>query len=239
MRIRWLTPILLLAFSEVGLTSDLVVVASDEPSLKAGAVIDGSQPIEIRSGARVSLISSSGRTFLLEGPYEGTPDPGVAPADGDLVESLSRLITRENRSSTALAVFRGVNKRTVGRPDLWGIDIAQAGSYCLRRDTPAYLWWEAARAGAIVQLSKGAGTGSGVRIRWPSAKRHLAWPDALDLADGAGYVARFRAGDEGQRLVILFMPDLASHAHRVAWMAEHGCTAQAFKILDALAEGEI
>jgi hypothetical protein len=240
MRIWWLLPVLVLAVSQAGYPAELVVIASDGSSLKAGTVIDGSHPVKIPAGGRVTLISSSGKTIVLEGPYDAAPDPTQAPADGDLVESLSRLIDQEDRSSTALAVFRGTDKKApADRPDLWGIDIARAGSYCLRRDVPAFLWWDAARAGAIVNLSDDSDRSRGARIRWPSAKRQLAWPDALTLADGAVYVARFRSGDEGERLMVRFMPDLSSDAHRIAWMAEHGCTGQALKVLNALAGGEL
>lgn len=239
MRTWWLLPVLVLAVAGAGYPAELVVIASDEPSLKAGAVIDGSRPIKIPAGARVALISSTGKTIVLEGPYDGTPDPSRAPAEGDLVESLSRLVTQEEQSSTALAVARTVDKIPDGRPDLWGINIARAGSHCLRRDVPPFLWWDGARAGAIVSLSDGADNTRHVRIRWPSPKRHLAWPDALELTDGATYIARFRSGDEGERLLVLFMPDLATDAHRVAWMAGHDCTGQALKVLNALAEGEL
>lgn len=240
MRIRWLLAIFALGLAGAVNAAELVVIASSEPTLEVGAVIDGSRPLKIPAGARVTLISSTGRTVVLEGPYDGMPDPTRAPADGDLVESLSRLITQESGSSTALAVFRGANvKKPENRPDLWGIDIARAGRYCLRRDIPAYLWWNNARAGAVVSLDRASSDDGGVRIRWPSAKRQLLWPESLMLADGAVYVARFRSGDEGERLAVRFMPTLASDAHRVAWMANYGCTGQALKVLNAIAAGEL
>ena len=240
MRSGWLFPVLTLMVAGAGNAAELVVIASNQPSLKAGAVIDGSRPMTIPSGGRVTLISSTGRTIVLEGPHDGAPDPSQAPAGGDLVRSLSRLIDQQQDSSTALAVFRGVDRKShPARPDLWGIDIARGDRYCLRRDIAPFLWWEAARAGAIVSLSDAADASRAVRIRWPSAKRDLVWPDGLELIDGATYVARFRSGDEGERLAVRFMPKLPSDPHRVAWMAEHGCVTQASRVLDALAKGEL
>lgn len=240
MRIRWLLALFALALAQAGHSAELVVIASTQPSLEVGAIIDGDRPLEIPSGARVTLISSTGKKIVLEGPYDGSPDPTRGPAESDLVESLSRLITKKGDASTALAVFRDVGaKDPPFRADLWGIDIARAGDYCLRRDIPAFLWWNEARAGAIVTLGHAADEDAGVRIRWPSPKRELLWPGSLDLADGVTYVSRFRAGDVGEYLRVRFMPDLASDAHRVAWMAEHGCTDQALKVLGALAAGEL
>lgn len=240
MRSWWLLPALTLALAGAANAAELVVIASDQASLKAGAVIDGSRPIAIAPGARVTFISSTGRTIVLEGPHEGAPDPSQAPAGGDLVQSLSRLVDQQRDSSTALAVFRGVDRTSHPvRPDLWGIHIARDDRYCLRRDIAPFLWWEAARAGAIVSLSDAADASRAVRIRWPSAKRDLVWPDGLELIDGATYVARFRSGDEGERLAVRFMPELPSDPHRIAWMAENGCVNQASRVLDALARGEL
>lgn len=232
--------VLALLLAAPGHAAELVVIASNQPSLKIGAVVDGGRAMEISKGASVTLISSTGKTIVLEGPYSGVPDPAAAPADGGLVQSLSRLIEQKRDPSTALAVFRGVDRRSnAERPDLWGIDIGRGDRYCLRRDATAFLWWEGARSGAIVSLSNAAEAGGGVRIRWPSPKRELIWPDTLELIDGATYVVRFRSGDQGKRLEVRFMPDLPSDPHRIAWMVEHGCDAQASRVLDALARGEL
>jgi hypothetical protein len=176
----------------------------------------------------------------LSGPYNGPPDVSSSRSDGRLVDSLSRLITREANSPTTLAVFRsGLNKAPTGRPDLWGIDIMHAGTYCLRTDQPTMLWWEAARSGAVVALSSIGDGSRSVRIRWPREKRYLAWPKELELTDGAIYVVRFRSDEPGEPLVTLLMPNLDTDAHRAGWMAEHGCTRQALKVLDVMGKGEL
>lgn len=220
--------------------ADVVVIASSDPSVEVGAVMDGSRPFTLAAAASVVLVSSQGRTIKLSGPYHGAPDPSPSRADGRLVESLSRLIAREASSPTTLAVFRGaVRHAPADRPDIWGIDIARAGNYCLRPDRPTTLWWAAARSGAIVTLSsRGAEAGS-VRLRWPEGKRHLSWPRELILTDGAEFVARFWSGDDGEQLVTVLMPGLDTDAHRAAWMANHGCTRQALEVLDAMGKGEL
>jgi hypothetical protein len=35
------------------------------------------------------------------------------------------------------------------------------------------------------------------------------------------------------------MPNLATDAHRAAWMAEHGCTRQALRVLTAMGKEEL
>ncbi len=218
---------------------DLVVISSSDPSIEAGVVIDGSRPISIAANAAVVLVSSGGRTIKLSGPYNGAPDTSASSSDSRLVDSLSRLITKEAGSPTTLAVFRGGFKQApADRPDIWGIDIARAGKYCVRRDRPVMLWWAAARSGAVVTFSSTGDSSRNARISWPRGKRHLAWPKELTLSDRATYVARFWSNDNGEQLVTVLMPDLGTNAHRAAWMAEHGCTRQALKVLDAMGKEE-
>ena len=67
----------------------------------------------------------------------------------------------------------------------------------------------------------------------------MTWPKELTLSDGATYVARFWSEDNGEQLVTVLMPNLGTDAHRAAWMAEHGCTRQALKVLDAIAKEQL
>ncbi len=227
-------------WAESSQAADLVVIVSSDPSIEAGAIVDGSRPISVAANASVILVSSSGKTIKLSGPYNGAPDTSSTSSDSQLVESLSRLITKNARSPTTLAVFRGGFKRApADRPDIWGIDIARAGRYCLRSDRPVMLWWAAARSGAVVTFSRSGDSSRSARIRWPGGKRHLAWPKELTLSDGATYVARFWSEDDGEQLVTILMPDLGTDAHRAAWMAEHDCTRQALRVLDAMGKEEI
>jgi hypothetical protein len=219
-----------------GRANDLVVIASSDPSVELGAVIDGSRSMSVAANASVVLVSSAGRTIKVTGPFHGAPDVSDSGSEGRLTESLSRLIATDTASTTKLAASRGGAKTApANRPDIWGIDVARTGNYCLRPDRAVMLWWDAARSGAIVSISRAGHTSSGVRIRWPSGKRHHSWPAELALSDHATYVARFRSNDSGEELVTIMMPNLDTDAHRAAWMSEHGCTLQALKVLDALA----
>lgn len=220
--------------------AELVVIASDDPSFRPGTVIEGGKTISVAAEASVVLVSADGRTIRLSGPYSGPPDTSPSDADGDLVDSLSRLIAEEGGSPETLAVFRGgFGKTPIGRPDLWGVDIARGGRYCLGPERPAMLWWPAARPGAVVKLSRSGEESGGTRVRWPQSKKYTPWPEELTLSDGETYVARFRSGDSGTRLTTVLMPNLQSDAHRAAWMAEHGCAHQALAILSAMGEGEL
>ena len=64
---------------------DLVVIASTDPSLEVGVVIDGSRPISVAANISVVLVSSDGRTIKLSGPYNGAPDTSSTSSDNRLV----------------------------------------------------------------------------------------------------------------------------------------------------------
>jgi len=241
---RLLQPLLalvvLVGWTAPSLAENLVVIASSDTLVEVGAVVKGDQPLRVAADATVVLVSAAGRTLKLAGPYHGAPGTSDSRSQSRLVESLSRLITQNADASAKLAAVRGTSKHApADRPDIWGIDIAHPGTYCLRPDRDIMIWWDAARPGAIVSVMS---TGDGAdrqRIRWPDSKRHFPWPKTLTPSDGATYVVRFRATDAGEALTMVLMPRLDTDAHRAAWMAEHACTHQALKVLDALATGEL
>lgn len=220
--------------------SELVVIVSNDPEFEVGVVLDGNKPVEIAAERSLVLISSAGKVISLSGPYHDIPDPS-GPNSGDrLVGSLSQLLGKKANPPTALGATRGLPRRSpAGRPDIWGIDIARAGTYCLRADRPTMLWWAAARSFDVVSLSRTDNNTDSVELRWQRGERALAWPKSLVPVDGATYVARFWADDSGERLTTITMPPLETDAHRAAWMAEHGCTGQALKVLSALGKGEL
>lgn len=234
------TPMLLIAavlcaWTASGRAGELVVIASSDPAIEKGVVFDGGKPLRVASGATVVLISSKGKTIKLAGPHTGVPDADPADGDSKLVDSLSHLIKKQAQSPSTLAVYRsGLGQPPEGRPDIWGVDLARGGTYCLRADRSAVLWWEAAGPGASVRLAPGGEDAGGVRIKWPRGKHHVPWPRELALSDGADYVVRLWSGDEGQHVTTRLMPELETDAHRAAWMAEHDCTVQALMVLDAL-----
>jgi len=232
--------VVLAGWAAASMAGELVVIASTDPAVKIGTIIDGKQSMRVADNASVVLISSAGKRVALSGPYSGAPQPAALSPDKGLVESLSQLITKHADTPAKLAAFRGADKPVPAtRPDLWGVDIAHAGSYCLPADQDATLWWDGARAGVLVSLSGPTGRARELRIRWPGGKQHMPWPKEIPLSDGGDYVVRFHARDPGVALSTLQMPPLDTNAARAAWMAEHGCTRQALKILDAIARDQL
>jgi len=222
--------------ASVSRAADLVVISSTDPEIAAGTIVKGDQVFEVAAKTEVVLVASDGRTIKLEGPFSDKLDSSPEKPESNLVDSLSKLITERAKSESKLAVFRGETRVSLQfRPDIWGIDLTTAGLYCLRPDLPVTLWWESARGGITVTLSSLEAQSTQVSFEWPEGRRHQLWPRELPISDGVVYVARLWAEDEGTRLELLSMPELASDAHRAAWMADNGCKAQALRWVDAAA----
>lgn len=70
-------------------------------------------------------------------------------------------------------------------------------------------------------------------VFWPAGAARMSWPADLAVAEDQPYRVAFR--DEEWTLVLHFIPvDLPNQVHRIAWMAEKGCTKQALALLNKL-----
>ncbi len=217
--------------------AQLVVISSDSPALKTGAIVDGAASITLAPGATVTLISPEGKTIKLKGPYKGKPEPSPSAKTNHLLNSLSRIVTGPPENDPSLAVFRAAPG--AARPDVWAINVGRSGVYCVRADRPATLWRAQAGKEIVLTVKQVGGRQRETRKEWPQGKRTMIWPAELPLADGATYLARPMGGYQWANLTILLVPtELPTQAHRAAWMAENGCARQARILVGAIARSE-
>lgn len=212
--------------------AQLVVIASTAPAFKLGAIIDGAKSITLPPGSDVTLVSADGKTIKFKGPYEGRPNPSPEGTAGDLLGSLSEMVTATSKDSASVAVFRSASMPT--RPDVWSVNIGRSGVYCLRSDEPVMLWRPRAKAKTVLWLTQIGGRQGKIRKEWPRGEQTIVWPAELPLSDGASYVARLKGMAEEEVRVLLIPEDLPSDAHRAAWMAGHGCDPQALRVVENL-----
>ncbi|MGQ0590179.1 MAG: hypothetical protein ACT4N8_11730 [Sphingosinicella sp.] len=68
---------------------------------------------------------------------------------------------------------------------IWQIDASQGGTVCLPSAAEATLWRpDATRSGS---LTIGGPGGASQQVNWPAGQATLAWPAAMQIADGAEY----------------------------------------------------
>ena len=219
-----------LAFS--ALAADVVVIASSAPNIMPGQIVNADGPLEIPAGARVTLISESGKTVTVNGPHSGPLSlAGESSGDPSLIKALAGLVSVPIKETGSLAFIR---KGTVRTPptETWVIDVGRSGDHCVPAGGPVKLW-RAAKTGAL--LLKNLADKSKSVTDWPAETNTLEWPSQVTLDGGTKYLARLIGSLKKTVFVVHLVPaDLPSDAHRAVWMAEKGCVEQAKRLLAGL-----
>lgn len=212
-----------------------VVIASGVPVIKPGQLLDDRSLLELPAGASVSFIAPDGSRHDLAGPYRGRPlplapggdDTMPTPAGSALLTSLARLV---GQTPPGAARLRAPQPPPVAA-EPGAIDIASPGIHCIAAATPPVLWRADASVALKMELQR-ARTGETAALDWPAGSTTLPWPAALGIGNEENYLLR-RAGNAiPTPLLLRRLPaDLPTPAHRAAWLADHGCAAQARHLL--------
>jgi hypothetical protein len=229
-----LTAVVLFAMACPALATQLFVAASTAPGLTRGAIIDGDEPLSLPEGARVTLIAPDGKTVTLDGPFHGPPDGGAGTDDRELFAALSDLVSSQNASIASLGGTRGGPESVPEDP--FTVVLGASGSHCVPASQPMRLWRPDTKSSSLLTIRPGSGSAQApVEAFWPEGAAAMPWPEDLALEEGATYLIRLYDGVSLTEAVLHRVPeDLPSEAHRIAWMAEHGCTRQALRLLEKL-----
>ncbi len=244
MTVRWISSfigILLMTWAFSAQAQQLVVIASGAPSLKPGQVVKSGAAIEIPAGASVTLVSETGKTVILKGPFSGPAkagDQGGGQGDGKgegdkLIASLSGLLSGSGRETGSLGTMRAA---APPKPpsDAWVINTGKSGDFCVPAKGPVMLWRDKAAKARILTL-KNLTDKSKSTAEWPAGSATLKWPSKVKITDGARYLLRMKGSRAARKFKLHLVPGgLASDAHRAAWMARNGCEKQAMRLLAGL-----
>ena len=244
MTVRWISSfigILLMTWAFSAQAQQLVVIASGAPSLKPGQVVKSGAAIEIPAGASVTLVSETGKTVILKGPFSGPAKAGgQGGGQGDgkgegekLIASLSGLLSGSGRETGSLGTMRAA---APPKPpsDAWVINTGKSGDFCVEAKGPVMLWRDKAAKARILTL-KNLTDKSKSTAEWPAGSATLKWPSQVKITDGARYLLRMKGSRAARKFKLHLVPGgLASDAHRAAWMARNGCEKQAMRLLAGL-----
>ncbi|MEE8141224.1 MAG: hypothetical protein V3T66_09980, partial [Alphaproteobacteria bacterium] len=72
------------AIAQGAFAGQLIVIDSTAPDLVRGQILDGSKPLGLAAGTRVTLVAEDGQVTTLKGPFSGRPGagPGVPGGSG-------------------------------------------------------------------------------------------------------------------------------------------------------------
>ena len=225
----------LLATTAGARAGQLVVVSDSEAAgFARGSLIEEGTSVKIPDGQKLSLIDASGRGLTLRGPFEGAvrAAPGGGGNEAVLQAVKAILVPVQN---TALGAVRDGGK--VERPpDARMVDISSNTTQCVAAGEPIELWRPIPIRKTTLLLTR-LGTGERASAEWPAGAATLAWPGALQPADGETYAAQLTDNSVRARFGLKFVPLGAGSSVEIAEkLARAGCQAQAELLLETIAD---
>jgi hypothetical protein len=206
--------------------ADLIVLESRGVNLRPGQSVDSERVLALKQGQHVTLISASGVTLKLDGPYEKAP--GSDQARGVPVgKALQMLVTQREARVGEVGTTRGLAPSVL--PDAWVLDASRAGTVCLREGSDAVLWRPDSARDADLSLSP-ADKSWKTQARWPAGADRIKVPAPAVIRGGETYLVSLN-GAQSALNVESVPASLSNDQVRAAWLANKDCEAQARALL--------
>jgi len=228
---RRIAPALVLALSSISVTAaPLIVVDARGGGLKNGQKIDSAQPITLKEGERVTLISQEGKTVTLRGKFSGPPMMGAGVAT-DPKQALVGLVGTRNAKTDTVGAVRSLGlglSRAVPLPEPWLIDVSTPGERCLRPGQQP-IWWRpevgASQKFTLLPIDQSWR----VDFEWAAGQHGIPAPP-LAKFDGQT-VFMIRMGEREYGITVHLVPTNLDGSALASWMIEKGCMQQADALL--------
>jgi hypothetical protein len=204
----------------------LVVVEARGIGLKPGTQLDAAKPLTLKQGQHVTLISETGSTLRLDGPYDRPPTAGGS-GGVDLSTTLRALVTQRQARNGEFGTTRGTVLAAL--PDPWLIDATHGGKACLLEKRMPVFWRPDTKVAASLGVAPSDRSWK-AQAAWPAGQDRMSITTDVPLRSGETYVVTFN-GTEYAIAMALVPASLANDDMRAAWMANKGCEAQAQALL--------
>jgi hypothetical protein len=225
MKTRFLL-VLLAGISTSADAATLVVVEARGVNLKPGATLDSQRPLTLKQGQHLTLISETGSTLKLDGPYN-RPPAAAGTAGVDLTSTLGALVTQRQARSGEFGTTRGTVLAAL--PDPWLVDVTHSGSGCVQENRTPIFWRPDSGPAANLEVAP-ADRSWKAQSHWPAGRDRISVTTDVPIRAGQTYVITFN-GTEYAIAMTLVPTVLTNDQMRVAWMADKGCEAQAQALL--------
>jgi len=203
------------------LAEGLIVVEARGIALQPGGTVDSTKPLVLKQGQHVTLISNSGATLNLDGPYNQAPSIN---GGGTGANTFAALTSERGARTTEVGTTRGTTP-LAKLPDPWLIDASRASNACLAEGAAAVFWRPVAKDGTSLAVMPDDRSWK-IQTDWPAGADRIAVNSDALVHGGATYFVTL-GGTESAIKVNVVPAALSSDAMRAAWMANKGCEAQA------------
>ena len=202
-----------------------VVAEARGIAISAGTVIDSSKTIDLKQGQHLVLISETGQTIKLDGPYHKAP---AAEHGVQLAAAFGGLVTERGARTSEIGTTRGAAPRPP-LPQAWLIDASAAGNACLMQNHSPVLWRPVATEAADVVISPTDRSWK-AETHWPKGANDLKLKDDLGIHGDASYFIAVN-GSESAIAIASVPAGLTNDKMRAAWLIQKGCDRQAQALL--------
>jgi hypothetical protein len=207
--------------------AQLVVVEARGIDMKPGTIVDPGKPLVLKQGQHVTLISDSGATLSLDGPYNKPPSVGGGQGI-TLAATLKGLATEQNARLGEVGTTRGATPLPP-LPGPWVIDATHNGSVCLQQGAAPVFWRPLAKDTSDLIIMP-ADRSWKAEAKWRAGASEVAPPQPVTIHGDAAYFVSL-GGVESAITVNTVPSGLASDDMRAAWMVRKGCGRQAEALL--------
>jgi len=206
--------------------ANLIVIEARRIALRPGQTVDSTKPLVLKEGQHVTLISPTGATIKLDGPYEKAPDADQSRAV-PVANALALLVTQRQARIGEVGTTRG-NAPSV-LPDPWVLDASRAGTVCLREGTEAVLWRPDSARDTELTVAP-ADRSWKAQTHWPAGADRIMVEAPVLIHGGATYLITLNGAQAAMK--VENVPRILSNdPMRAAWLAGKGCEAQAEALL--------
>jgi hypothetical protein len=207
-------------------TAPLVVAEARGIALKPGTVLDSTRPLVLKQGQHVTLISETGSTLKLSGPYN-QPPASAGTSGVTLQRTLGALVTQREARAGEFGVTRGTLLADL--PEPWVLDATHSGAGCLLENSTPTFWRPDSKAAASLAVAPVDHSWK-AQARWPSGQDRLTITTEVPMRGGKTYIVTFN-GTESAITTLLVPASLTNDDMRAAWMANRRCEQQAQALL--------
>ncbi len=204
--------------------AELIVVEARGIGLHSGDMIDDQAPLDLKEGQHVTLITATGATLKIDGPFDRVPGAGSGDDDnGGIGTALRALVTQSATRAEAGVVRAGLSP--VVLPEPWLLDVSRTGVVCLRNGDKPLLWRESAARRSDLMIVSGDRTWR-ADANWDAGVDRMLLPQAVPFHGGITY--RIRLDGNDANITVKLVPNaLVNPEMQAAWLADVGCDPQA------------
>src|SRR4051812_19809585 len=149
----------------------LVVAEARGVALKPGATLDSTKPLTLKQGQHVTLISETGSTLKLDGPYNQPPVAAGGAGGVGINQTLAALVTQRQARAGEFGVTRGTVLADL--PEPWVLDATHSGNVCVMENGTPIFWRPDSKSAASLAVAP-ADHSWNAKAAWPSGQDRLA-----------------------------------------------------------------